>query len=173
MNLNKIIETVEIVVKKHFKDYNDRQDAFQECMIKILNKYNMFDSSKAQIKTWAYSVARNHCIDIIRKKQITKKHFSYVEISNVSLPETNNQLTKDDAKYIKLIIEKLTVGIKPEYLQILYFCKAEGYSYKEAAEKFNTSNENIRTIIFRVIKKIKAEAKKQGLLNKIKYTYIN
>jgi RNA polymerase sigma factor (sigma-70 family) len=46
----------------------EQEDIVQEIMLKCWKKYHRFDDRYA-FSTWLYRIARNHCIDALRKKE--------------------------------------------------------------------------------------------------------
>lgn len=62
---------LKLFCRTYLSDSSDLDDVCQEIMIKVFNKldsYNPFYS----FRTWLYTIARNHCIDYIRRYKITE-----------------------------------------------------------------------------------------------------
>lgn len=49
---------------------SDGEDVAQQVFVDVWQKAHTFDGNKASPKTWLYTIARNRCIDVIRKRQL-------------------------------------------------------------------------------------------------------
>lgn len=51
----------------HLNDENKAEDFASDVFIKIFDKYDSFDSSKSNLSTWIYAIARNFLFDYFRQ----------------------------------------------------------------------------------------------------------
>jgi len=155
--------SISFVTKKYFKNCSIQEDVASECVIKIIDKFEMYDSSKAKLSTWVNRVASNYCIDILRKQKKDVEFYSNTDIASLNIADENKNIFENEGVTIVYsYIKKMFEDFKKIHIEILLFCKLEGESYKEASVKFNTSVENIRTIVFRVINSIRNKIYNDG-----------
>lgn len=72
------------------KHQDDAKDANQEILIKVYNNISSF-KWKSKLSTWIFSITRNHCLDILKKK----KNYKQVPLDDGVLTIT----TIDDISY--------------------------------------------------------------------------
>ncbi len=124
-----------------------REDFTQETMIKFFEKVNTYKYDRNQVNTWLYTIAKNHLIDHIRKKD--REGFKE-EIKNYKLksflPNPEQKLiTKDITQIITLSVMKLPEKQKKIMASYLF----EDLSYKEISKKLGLSMGTIKANIFR------------------------
>ncbi len=59
-------------------DRDEASDATQEVFVRVLARVGSFRSESA-FGTWVYSIANNHCIDRLRKRQRDRRHVAEVD----------------------------------------------------------------------------------------------
>lgn len=167
-NFNVAQKVVNTVTRKYFKNKEEQKDIAQDCLIKICNKKDKYNASKAKFSTWTSVVVKNHCIDELRKKNKANNLISRVDISDLNIKSNSIDIFHDDnVNYSYELFCKITPNFNNKHIEILNFCKLQGHSYKKTAIKFNTTDNNIRTIVYRTIQAIKKQAKQMGLYDEI------
>ena len=124
------------VCLKHLKDVEESKDAVMQVFEQLPKKLNTFEI--ANFKSWIFTVSRNHCLMILRKKTAHRKH--HVEIyedSRQSIMENNGQKHpfvenehEEKISRMKRGLEKLKEEQK-KCIELLYL---QQKSYKEVAE---------------------------------------
>ena len=73
LNLDKIYSVVRGQVRKMLKDLyaDDIDDAIQDIVIKIINKATLMDNTRGTVDAWVATIAKNHCLDLLRKYKRT------------------------------------------------------------------------------------------------------
>lgn len=99
---------------------HDAEDMAQDALIKGLTRLNKLRDSD-QFSRWIFRIARNLCIDYIRRKKIGKEALKKVNQPEYSEPEDNSDL--------KLAIEKLPEKYRIP-LMLYYF---EGHNTEAVA----------------------------------------
>lgn len=125
----------------YLKNRFDAEDAYQELVIKIMEKAPHFDSDQHE-KAWIIKVSGNHCKNIIRFNKI-RKHM----ILKDDLAATKSVDTNDILEHI------LTLSL--QYRNVLYLYYYEGYSSKEIASLLNKREATIRTWLKRAREQLK------------------
>jgi RNA polymerase sigma-70 factor (ECF subfamily) len=47
----------------------ESEDLVQDVFIRVIKAAHTFDPQKASFRTWMFRIARNHCIDVVRRKE--------------------------------------------------------------------------------------------------------
>lgn len=116
-------------INKHIfsKDQFLLQDTEQEIIIKIYNKFHLFNRDKS-LNDWVYILSVNHILDVLRKikrkADFTEKHSRSIE----NYPIQRIELVKDSPsiellnhlpdKYKEIIIKKYIQGYKQKEIAI-------------------------------------------------------
>ena len=114
------------------KNPGDARDLTQEVYIKAYKKLKFLKDHERK-KEWLFMIARNTCIDYVRKKRL-----QYVPIDNCyglkseDNPESQEEL-KQQIKNVKKIIQKLPVKQREVFVLKEY----ANLSYKEITEVLN------------------------------------
>lgn len=123
-------------------------DVFYSC----LKKYSTYDSSKATIATWIYSVANNKLKNHYRDR---KEHVSIEGTESMS--ELPDKTDMDGAVFLTQMREYLDMALdtvsdkERTIVRLRYF---SGLSSDEIAMQVGTSAGNVRVILTRTIKKL-------------------
>jgi RNA polymerase sigma factor (sigma-70 family) len=118
------------------------EEVLQDVFLKIWDKIDQYNPSKGKLFTWMLNIARNHAIDKMRSKEISKEQKTRAienVVSRVEAREPVEQRVEDIG--IKDIIKSL-----PDEQQFvvdhLYF---RGYSQAELADEFNIPLGTVKT----------------------------
>jgi RNA polymerase sigma-70 factor (ECF subfamily) len=117
----------------YIKDREEVNDVAQEVFVKIyksLNRYN----SEYNFSTWSVAIAKNLCVDIIRKKKLKVTNIDeYESLTRDDDTPERQYLSKERAAQVHKAIENL-----PEkYRTLIILYHQHGLSYKEMAERLN------------------------------------
>lgn len=139
----------EILIKRYLKpifnfafrfvgNSEDAQDVTQEVFIKVWRHLKKFDKNK-KFKTWIFTIAKNTCLDWLRKKQIIP--FSELKYSGdnkffiENIPDNHSLLNgllerMDLENFLNKALEKLS----PEYRMVLFLRYNNQLRFREIAE---------------------------------------
>lgn len=147
---------------------NDAEDLTQEVFIRLLHVLSAYDGTKAGMKTWILSVAKNVAVDYYRKRKLsllfTEKWLKRLPASE-GLPEASL-----DAKEQERLIDELLQRLKPQYRMVIILRCIKGYSIKETAEILQCSEAKVKVDYHRGIKTLQAKLRipaKGGWLNEL------
>ena len=145
---NSFSEIVDIYLKQIFNfSYNlvgsrkDAEDITQDVFVKLWKILSKFDLEKS-FKTWIFAIARNTCIDFLRKKkEIPFSKFDNEEGNNF-LEDTliDNELTPDEVFVIsenKENIEKVLLKLSVIQKEVVVLRYMNGMSFDEISEVLN------------------------------------
>ncbi|WP_025692959.1 RNA polymerase sigma factor [Paenibacillus zanthoxyli] len=125
------------------RNQEEAEDATQETFIKALEHIKQFNYT-ASFSAWLYKIARNHCTDLLKKKNREKKILDLYQM---------NKHQEQDYKYTDFIYECLD-KLSSEERQILLLRIIEEYSYDEIAFIMDSKSVNIRKKYERIRKKL-------------------
>ncbi len=132
------------------KDEETAKDLAQDVFIKALAKVKP-DASKPEIKSFLYTIARNHAINFLNKTKRT----SDIENENLVLEST------EEVDELRSQIQKVLESLPPNYRKVLELKDFENYSYKKIAEIFGISESALTSLLNRA----RREFKKQFLFS--------
>ncbi len=145
-------------VNYYIRDTEDVNDAAQEVFIKIfrcLKSYN----PQYKFSTWTVAIAKNLCIDYIRKKKGTAETIDGYEsmYKNENTPE-DEYIKKEKSMEIKRLINRL-----PEkYRDLIIMHYQNGMSYKEMSEKMGEPMSIIKNRLYRARLSLKEDLASVG-----------
>lgn len=123
-------------------------DMVQDVFVKVWNNLDKFDEKK-NFQTWIYNIARNNCIDYLRKEKYNQNLW---EIEVEWDDHFDQELQKDyKSKLVKRIVKGL-VGEQKEVVLLYYF---EWKTYDEISEIIERPRNTVGTLLSRAKKNIK------------------
>ena len=149
--------------RRYFRDEFDREDALQTLYTKLFFNFDRFDARRgAKIETWVFSVAKNHFIEEIRKRNSRNSRFLLFsrdfidEVFDIAANGDGEIEREPLAKEISEAIESLDGVNEKEAIRLHYF---KGLRGEAVAESLGTSYQAIRKTLSRARGKL---AKKLG-----------
>lgn len=142
-------KSLEILIKRYLKsiynfvyryigDKQEAEDITQEVFIKVWRNLKKFDKDK-KFKTWVFSIAKNICIDTLRKKKaVPFSEFENKEGKNmlaerlIDLSPLPNEIFErvDIAETLNAAINQLV----PRYRIVLFLRYNDHFTFREIAE---------------------------------------
>ncbi|HKL66911.1 MAG TPA: RNA polymerase sigma factor [Bacteroidales bacterium] len=143
---------------RFLKNREEAEDAIQEVFLKLwkmrdkLSEYN-------NLKAFAMTVTRNHCLDMLRKKRT-----DYLDDTGTEDTRTNGMITEDvlEKKEKYNIVTEIIISLPESYRTIIWMHDVDGYNYTEIAEKMGTDVKNLRVKLSRARKMVREELKKKN-----------
>ena len=162
-------EAMYIEAKSILKDHALAEDAVQQAVLKIIDKFAKFPDEDADItRRFMKVVARNAAIDIYNARKKMNSKCEYIDA--VQNEETNTysvgKTPCDEviAKENKNAIYRAIDRIPKKYRDVLLLEKLYGYSQKEIAEILNISYSAVKKRMERASKMLKQELRKEELV---------
>lgn len=133
---------------KYLKDVAAAQDAVADVFEKLAK--DLREREVEQFKPWLYTVAKNHCLQLLRKEQVqlgrTKEYTQFLDA--VMESEEEPHLDKEDEK--EILLQKLESSIEAlgndQKLCIILFY-LEGKSYKEIVDQTGLTDMQVKSHI--------------------------
>lgn len=136
------------VCLKYLKDQAAAQDAVADIFEKLAK--DLLEREVEQFKPWLYTVAKNHCLQLLRKEQTlmgrTKEYTQFLH--TVMETEVLPHLDKEDTR--EQLLQKLESSIEklnPEQRRCIVLFYIEGKSYKEIMEQTGLSDMQVKSHI--------------------------
>lgn len=114
---------------------SEAEEITQEVLIKVWNKAASFNSSKASVNTWIFTIARNTRIDFIRRNERNERKIDIEDIWHE--PESPEPLVDLQQRRAEQVIKQAMATLPEEQLQVLYKAFMEGKSHNEVAEELS------------------------------------
>lgn len=120
------------------------EDMVQEVMLAIHLKLHTYDTGMP-FRAWMQAVAKHKIIDGLRRERMIQVPIEDAE----ELDGGDNE-----ARLAKRDLSQLLARLKPPAGEIIHALKVDGVSIKELAEKFATSESNIKVIVHRGLRRL-------------------
>lgn len=128
----------------------DAEDLVANIFVKIYNKIDVFDPTKASLSTWIYRIAQNTVIDFFR----SRKSFGELTEDIVYIDENFEKYTNAET-LTELAQALMKLDERSRALIVLVFY--DGLSLKEAADKIGMSYSNAKIIKKKALDALKKE----------------
>jgi RNA polymerase sigma-70 factor (ECF subfamily) len=123
---------------KFFDDDQDIVTAINNGMLRVYKNIEQFDSSKAELFTWVYTIVRNAALTLVRDK---KNKVAFVELTNEVSSDVNvNPFINTDESEVFLYLGKLTATTRA-VCSLFYI---EDYSIKEIAASLEMKDGTVK-----------------------------
>jgi len=126
---------------------NIAEEITQETFIRVYQRAEQFDNSKAQASTWIFRIARNLLIDHSRKKTEINgadQTYDYLEDPNAK------EVFCDDKK-----IHQLIDRLPNEQAQVIHLCYFLGLSHSQIANRLNMPIGTVKSNVRLAFKKLR------------------
>lgn len=135
------------------KDRADAEEALQEIYVRIWQRAHSFASRAGHALAWLATIARNHCIDLIRaRKPVSDDIDTVLDLEDQSTPDPEMQIAmRDEGRRIDRCMEEL----RPDQAAAVRRAYVEGMSYAELAEEMNAPLNTVRTWLRRSLLKLR------------------
>jgi RNA polymerase sigma-70 factor (ECF subfamily) len=130
----------------YLSDIELGQDAAQEVFIKAFNNLKRYKPS-ATFSTWLFTIARNQCIDILRKQNRSPKISSTtIEDKGIGddIPSSTISSTTYSAVEAKDLLTKVFSALPQEYREILILREAYGLKYSDIMEITDSTLDSVK-----------------------------
>jgi RNA polymerase sigma factor (sigma-70 family) len=137
-------------------DILDAEDLTLEAFSKAFEKLDQYTSDFA-FSTWLFRIAKNNCIDFLRRKKKEENNAAGSEIQeadHTSMPaEIPCQLPGPEQLLInrqeKVLLRKIVQGLKPNYKAIIEMHYFKELSCDEIAKQLNLPESTVKVRLFR------------------------
>ncbi len=141
-----------------YKSTDEVEDCILIAMNKVLRNIAAFDGSKSCINTWVSNIAKNTCIDSLRKDKTNTVSIFDGETGNTIADHLtdgaeNGEQTLISSEQIQAANAKIA-SLSPKYKEIIEL-RLKGMSYIELSETLNIPIGTVKARLFRAAEQFK------------------
>ena len=144
-------------VRARVHDEHEAEDITSDVFVKVMQSYEQYNSEKAMLSTWIYTIAANTIRDHFRRLSVRSRHSYDME------EETLEALAYEEDSCLDGLFREETLNLLADALQtltereriivIMHYYK--NISHKEIADRLALSHANVRFINHRALEKIR------------------
>lgn len=146
-------------INKYVKNIDSAEDIFEDTMMYILEHKNMYNFDYP-FKSFLYTIAKSKSLDYLKHERIIES------TSNKKFKDEQSIEEKVFAKFEYEEIRKLIDKLPEDYQMAIYLSQIEGFSYSETAKLMNKTEKQIKFLVHRARKKLKAIVKSEHQYNR-------
>ena len=143
-------DKVSAYVRGKVQDRHEAEDLVSSVFVKVYQKLESFDASKASLSTWIYTITRNTVVDYYRPRRVHTEFADYMETEDFAAPEADDILDS-------LADALLTLKERERDLIILHYYK--GHTLKKVAEMMDMSYINAKVIHKKALNQLREKMK--------------
>lgn len=136
--------SIKAIIAGYLKNEQDQEDLLQEVWLKIWKGIHKYNERKAGLYCWMATIARNLCIDTLRKFK-TRKTDEKKDLETLENTSYFSTIQKDE----HIGIEDLLDDMKDKELPVARLFFYEGYTHNEISEELDipvgTSKSRLRS----------------------------
>lgn len=138
------------------RDEQDARDVAQEVLVKLLGALQRYDRGRS-FSTWAYGIARNACIDHLRRRKL-RSHEPSREVADTG-PTPLQEASRTERSEL---LHAALATLPPMYREILVLYHFEHLKYAEIAEALDLPLGTVMNRIFRARGKLREAYEAHG-----------
>ncbi|KPM46736.1 RNA polymerase sigma factor [Jiulongibacter sediminis] len=136
--------SIKAIIAGYLKNEQDQEDLLQEVWLKIWKGIHKYNEHKAGLYCWMATIARNLCIDTLRKFK-TRKVEGKRELETLENTSYFSTMQRDEL----IGVEELLGDMKEKELPVAKLFFFEGYTHNEISEELDipvgTSKSRLRS----------------------------
>jgi len=148
------------VALRILRDASEADDLLQEVFLFLHRKANIFDPSKASVRSWVVQMTYQRAID--RRRYLQSRHFyTHLDLDGAQDLADSSEGREEGELWTHLVGNATIGGLLDTLTQdqrntlVLYFF--EGYAFAEIAAKLDQSLGNIRNHYYRGLEKLREQ----------------
>lgn len=134
-------DKVTAYVRGKVSNPNEVEDVVSSVFLRVYSHFDGFDSSRASLSTWIYTITHNVVVDYYRTR---RQHAEYLEYMDAELDEVEDESIANEALLDQLADALEELKEKERDLIVLHYYK--GYTLKVIAEIMGMSYINAKVI---------------------------
>ena len=148
------------IVRQHLKSIShyayrmlgnkkDTEDISQETFLRLWVNAAKWQPEKAKLSTWLHTIARNLCVDYLRKHARTLTQENLESETEAKMQQLVDLDERDTAHDQSTQLEQAILALPENQRSALMLCHFSGFSNKEAAAIMNVSVKALESAIAR------------------------
>lgn len=155
----KYVHPLTVFATRFLSSKSDGEDVAQTVFIEVWRKAGTFDPSKASVKTWLFSIARNRCIDTIRKRRL--RQFVGLDASVADITSMAADRVAEDRAELRAVRNEL--DLLPDRQRLALLLQAVSHmSTREIAQTMATSDGAVEQLIRRARQTLRQKFSRNG-----------
>ena len=134
-------DKVSAYVRGKINNYHEAEDLVSNIFLKVYQKWDSFDPSRASISTWIYAITRNAMIDYYRAQRETVEYADYME----SVADAFSDEENDEEELLDHLADAL-MTLKPKERDLIVLHYYKGYTLKKISELMDMSYINAKVV---------------------------
>jgi len=138
-------------------DEGDMEELFEEAIYKLLRRDGRALRSwrgQCKLETWIYRIVRNVCIDALRKRSRRPDGEELDAEPDRPVPAPDQSERTDLRMSLEQAIDRVLSAREALAVRLIYF---EGFTYREVADRLDTSVGAMSGLVYRALAKLKDE----------------
>lgn len=134
------------------------EDLVSEIFVKVLDKYNTYNPTKGKFSTWVFAIANNTIINYYKTINRNKV---------VNWEQVDSQYRLEDLiieQELKEILLKAILRLDERQRSIIALKFGANMKNREIAKMLDLTESNVGTILYRALKHLRDNLKKQGVI---------
>lgn len=131
----------------------DIEDIAQDVFLKVFRAIDRFDPSRAKFTTWVYTLTRNQCFDVLKKRRLktTSLHAVQDDDSDRDFADGRELAPVEDAENQELgrRIGEALQNLGEDQRMVFILREYEGLDYREIAEVTGVNEGTVKSRLFR------------------------
>jgi RNA polymerase sigma-70 factor (ECF subfamily) len=132
------------ILRRYFRDRADAEDALHDVLVKVWRIAPKFDPSRNGLP-WLVTVTRNHAVDVIRRRR--ERQFGDDEAEGLG----DLAALQSAGPEMRMAIGQCLERMNPRHARLVLEVYVWGFTYEEAAERFDAPIGTIRTWLRRSV----------------------
>ena len=147
LNVFSLSERIYPMIARMLGGNHNAEDAIQEIMVKLWKNRKLI-AKHPNITGLVFLTARNHCIDVLRKKK------PHVEDASPYLKLVKSSSNNDNLEWQELnsIIQQILKQLPEQQQEVFIMRDIDGYEFKEIAATLKIKVEHVRVLVSRARK---------------------
>lgn len=144
----------------HSAHSTSTEDVVQEVFLKVYRKIHTYDLDRGRkFSTWLFTIARNHCISLLRKKSVESRRADFDADEFAAIPDSGSPNPRDAAREAEVSeTAARAVASLPERIRSAFVLKHyEGLSYNEIGAIMGCSSGTVKSRVARAKAKLMRE----------------
>lgn len=127
-------------------NFQDAKDVLQDTNLILCEKQNLFDPNKAELKTWAFKIARYQIMGFLTKRKRNKISFDSELIGDMMDSSINHEFHKYEKEALEISYKNLPDHMK----EIANLRFKQNYSMKKISKTLNRPIGSVSATLFRI-----------------------
>ncbi len=156
------------VIRKMLRNPDIEEDVLQDVLLKVFTSLKRYAPTHP-FAAWVYRIASNHCIDVLRKRQLPTQSLERFyagedrETQRYEIPDSSYRPDEQlQRKERHQLLHKAIEQLPEHYRRVIYLRHFEELEYQEIAERLQLPLGTVKAQLFRARAQLYRLLKKQG-----------